>query len=192
MATGWRLLSAAAQPSAPCSDTADLILLSLERSSCWVFCGRPANEINATVPNVHVNVGHKVKRSRSVCSFHMFTHKLPRPSVAHIPNESCCQTQTCSLPPSVYCCDCGAPVSHKPPAHDLFIRRPVGAGGGLFFESGWEIKILISSAGRAVVRRGEHAGCGVLLCKMCLFFNMAHPKHTEERYCSSKLEEHKQ
>lgn len=66
------------------------------------------------------------------------------------------KTWSCLLLPQcvVVVTVCPALLSHKPPAHDLFIRCPVRAGG-LFFESGWEIKILISSVGLLCCLQGR-------------------------------------
>lgn len=90
------------------------------------------------VPLSHMQTQHSIME-QGVCfgirigCFWIFTLRLYRPSVTHIPFESHCQTQSDALPPGLCCCDC---LSNAVVTQKLWLMTylsaaldPRGAGG---------------------------------------------------------------
>lgn len=101
-----------------------------------------------------------------ICIFWTFIPKVYRPTVTHIPFESGCQTpppRPCASSRWVLLCLSVQLCCHT----NLQLMTYLSAAlWELFFESSWEIKILISSAGLLCCLQGENIQVGrVLLCK---------------------------
>lgn len=146
--------------SLECSGS-DLIFISWWEAA--LHCFYIVSELNISMTPVFWIQRQRsvLPKKKSVCSppksgaHRIFTLKLEWPSVSHIPTESRCQTLSCALPPSVCCCGClSSPVIIQ--TSTSWLIYPLSCESwGLFFESGWEIKILISSAGLLCCLQGR-------------------------------------
>lgn len=109
--------------------------------------------------------------------FYIFTPKLCRLSVTHIPFEGRCQTPSCVLPPSVCCCvwQYSSVVTQTSSSWLIYPlpceNRAAGWGGvgdDCSLNLAERLKYSFPLQVCCAVCRGEHTGCErVLLCKLC-------------------------